>query len=132
MDDYTTILLEQRRLEIKRLTHRADAAEAEVERLRGAIELLNAQEVISASRARELHGMTPQEQRTLWREFVDGGISISAIDLRISHNGVAEVLIERAGKWHRVIHELTVEGGITGHIVEALGIRAALAQEEKP
>jgi len=34
----------------------------------GGIELLVQQEVISAARARELHGMTPDEQRQYWRD----------------------------------------------------------------
>lgn len=40
----------------------------EVSRLRGAIETLVVDEVISAGRARELHGMTIEEQRAHWRD----------------------------------------------------------------
>ncbi len=45
--------------------HYADL-EAENTRLRGAIETLVVDEVISAGRARELHGMSPEEQRKFW------------------------------------------------------------------
>jgi hypothetical protein len=44
-----------------------DVLEAENERLIGAIEELVSDEIISAGRARELHRLTPDEQRKLWR-----------------------------------------------------------------
>lgn len=47
------------------------ALQAENERLRGSIETLVADEVISAGRARELHGMTCEEQRAHWRDRCD-------------------------------------------------------------
>lgn len=45
-----------------------EAACDETRRLRAAIETLVRDEVISAGRARELHGMTPEQQRESWRE----------------------------------------------------------------
>lgn len=52
-------------------------------------------------------------------------VSISGIWLRNYGNygnDVYEVLVEIDGKWRLVIKEQHIDGGVTSHIVEALGI----------
>lgn len=98
----------------------------------GALECLVADGVISAGRARELHGMNPEQQRAFWKECHESGVCVTAIMLRISPEGTAEVHVERGGSWYRVIKELHIEGGITSHIVESGGIERAPMSDWSP
>lgn len=93
-------------------------------RLEGALEVLVHDEVISAGRARELHGMTTEEQRAYWRDLCT---RLVPIWLSISPKGEAVVSIEWEGQWVPVIRELHI-GGVTSHIVEPNGIRSAIAR----
>lgn len=52
--------------EVSQARVETDALEDDVQRLTGAIETLVLEEVISAGKARELHGMTIQQQRAFW------------------------------------------------------------------
>jgi hypothetical protein len=65
----------------ERMQGRADEAIAQVESLRLAIEQLVADEVISAARARELHGLSPEEQRELWRRHA-GNLQVRNDEIR--------------------------------------------------
>jgi hypothetical protein len=61
-----------------------DALRQRVEELTGAIETLVCDEIISAGRARELHGMKPEQQRAHWRERIRGGEDAKAAHAALS------------------------------------------------
>lgn len=64
-------------MEVQRVCALHPSLSDEVRRLTNAIEILAADEVISAGRARELHGMTIEQQRAFWRvRFNEGNAAI--------------------------------------------------------
>lgn len=100
--------------------------EADADRLERSIETLVADDIISASKARELHGMSADEQRAHWREMRDYWwmaavrFAIEAMCRKCKDGEEPELREDRLGWWHlaTVEHaEMMCRGG---------GIRAAL------
>ena len=56
-------------------------------------------------------------------------VPISGVWLRSRGADVMDVLVERDGKWYRVIREKHIEDGVISHIVEVLGILNAPEDE---
>jgi len=101
--------------------------EADNERLKGSIEILVHDDVISSGRARELHSMSIQDQRAYWRKQLEP--YPIWLEILPESPGLCRVRVrvESFGEWIEVINEGHVEdGGVTSHIVESSGIQAAI------
>lgn len=86
-----------------------------------ALDILVSGGVISSGRAREILGMSPDEQREHWRKTHDlaVGTPIHA-EIRRESEGLSRLIVrvEVRGVWRTIIDSLHVDGGHTSEIVE--------------
>ena len=94
-----------------------------------ALQVLVNDEVISASRMREILAMKPEAQRAHWRATHEMAVCPPIhVEVRREAEGLSRIFVrfEMDGKWVTIINTTHVDGGHTSEIIEPLGMLAAI------